>query len=101
MAVKEIGILVMAVVLIAAGVLGCLEQQEDSGGEGAAIVMKVGAMPDEATLPYYVAEREGIFAAHGLNVTVVPFMSALERDSAFIAGEIDAGQNDPVGVRLV
>jgi len=101
MAGKRRGILIVIMVLIVAGVPGCLEQQEEAGGEGAAIAMKVGAMPDEATLPYYVAEREGIFAAHGLDVEVVPFMSALERDSAFIAGETDAGENDPVGVLVL
>lgn len=100
MAGKVRWILIGVVVLVVAAVPGCLEQQE-VGGEGAAIAMKVGAMPDEATLPYYVAEREGIFAAHGLDVEVVPFMSALERDSAFIAGAIDAGENDPVGVLVL
>ena len=58
-------------------------------------------MPDEATLPYYVAVEEGIFANHGLDMEVVPFLSAMERDSALIAGEIDAGENDPVGVILL
>jgi NitT/TauT family transport system substrate-binding protein len=93
-------ILIAIVLVIVASGFGCLNQpQKDTAEE--AIAMKVGAMPDEATLPYYVAEREGIFAEHGLDVEVVPFMSAMERDSAFIAAEIDAEQNDPVGVLVL
>jgi NitT/TauT family transport system substrate-binding protein len=103
-------ILIAVVSVIVAGCAGCINQTQERGSagesslEGAveeAIAMKVGAMPDEATLPYYVAEREGIFAEHGLDVEVVPFMSAMERDSALIAAEIDAEQNDPVGVLVL
>ena len=93
-------IVIAVVLLVGAGSLGCLEQPEEGTGE-ALLAMKVGAMPDEATLPYYVAEQEGIFLEHGLDVEVVPFQSALERDSALIAGEIDAGENDPVGVLVL
>ncbi len=93
-------ILIAVVLLAGAGSLGCLEQPDEGTGEEL-LVMKVGAMPDEATLPYYVAEQEGIFLNHGLDVEVVPFQSALERDSALIAGEIDAGENDPVGVLVL
>jgi len=103
-------ILLAVVLVIVAGCAGCLDQSQEGGSTGEpsqegvveeAIAMKVGAMPDEATLPYYVAEREGIFLEYGLDVEVVPFMSAMERDSALIAGEIDAGQNDPVGVLVL
>ncbi|RZN38576.1 MAG: transporter substrate-binding domain-containing protein [Methanophagales archaeon ANME-1-THS] len=93
-------VLILVVVFIIAGGAGCLNRPQESTGEER-IAMKVGAMPDEATLPYYVAAREGIFAEHGLDVEVVPFMSALERDSALIAGQIDAGENDPVGVLVL
>jgi len=93
-------ILIAVVLLAGAGSLGCLEQPKEGAGD-ALLALKVGAMPDEATLPYYVAAQEGIFREHGLDVEVVPFQSALERDSALIAGRIDAGQNDPVGVLVL
>ncbi len=103
-------ILIAVVMVIVAGCAGCINPPQEGGSAGnesqvgtaeGNIAMKVGTMPDEATLPYYVAEREGIFAAHGLDVELVPFMSAMERDSALIAGEIDAGENDPVGVLVL
>jgi NitT/TauT family transport system substrate-binding protein len=100
MSVNRRLILSAVVLVIVAGYVGCLEQPQEGAVEGA-IAMKVGAMPDEAVLPYYVAEREGIFLEHGLDVEIVPFMSAMERDSALIAGEIDAEENDPVGVLVL
>ncbi|MHC1610626.1 MAG: ABC transporter substrate-binding protein [Candidatus Methanospirareceae archaeon] len=93
-------ILIGVVIVILAGCVGYTNLPREGTAEGK-IAMKVGTMPDEATLPYYVAEREGIFAEHGLDVEVVPFTSAMERDSALIGGEIDAGQNDPVGVLVL
>ncbi len=91
---KYIAITLISLIVIAGCIsLGCISQEESK--------IKVGVMPDEATLPYYVAEREGIFANQGLDVDVVPFLSAMERDSALMAGEIDAGENDPVGVILL
>ena len=63
--------------------------------------IKVGVMPDEAALPYYVAARDGIFADHGVRVEVVPFQSAAERDNALTAGKIDAAESDPVGAILL
>jgi NitT/TauT family transport system substrate-binding protein len=97
---KYIAIALIALIIIAGCIsIGCISQEDYTPQEGNKI--KIGVMPDEATLPYYVAVEEGIFANHGLDVEVVPFLSALERDSALIAGEIDAGENDPVGVILL
>lgn len=91
---KYIAIALIALIVIAGCISsGCISQEENK--------IKVGVMPDEATLPYYVAEKEGIFTNYGLDVEVVPFLSAMERDSALTAGEIDAGENDPVGVILL
>lgn len=91
---KYIAIALIALIVIAGCISsGCISQEENK--------IKVGVMPDEATLPYYVAEKEGIFTNYGLDVEVVPFLSAMERDSALMAGEIDAGENDPVGVILL
>ena len=90
-------ILIAIAVVIAC--CGCIRKPQ--GGGIAATKIEIGVMPDEATLPYYVAAQEGIFTNHGLNVEIIPFLSAMERDSALIAGEIDGAENDPVGVALM
>ena len=95
---KDITIALITLIVVA-GCSGCISQEDYKESEE--LTIKLGVMPDEATLPYYVAEEEGLFTNHGLNVVIVPFMSAMERDAALTAGEIDAGENDPVGALLL
>ncbi len=62
--------------------------------------LKFGVLLIEDAVPLYIAEQEGMFAAEGLDVELVPFLSALERDSALTAGAIDGAITDPVGAIL-
>lgn len=62
---------------------------------------RVGLMPAKESLPFYAEEKLQIFKKHGVNLIVVPFRSALERDSAFEAGKIDGAINDIVGTTLL
>jgi NitT/TauT family transport system substrate-binding protein len=66
----------------------------------AAAPLQIGLLQIEDSVPFYVAEQEGFYAAQGLDVKLVPFLSALERDSALAAGAIDGGIDDPVGAIL-
>ena len=99
---REIAI-TLILIAIAIACCGCITNtnKEEGGSSIVATKIKIGLMPDEATLPYYVAAQEGIFTNHGLDVEIIPFQSAMERDSALIAGEIDGGGNDPVSVALM
>lgn len=63
----------------------------------AAEPLRIGVLLIEDIVPLYVAEQDGFFASEGVNVELVPFQSALERDSALTAGAIDGGISDPVG----
>ena len=106
---REIAItLILIAIAVAIACCGCITNTNtNQGGEGEGsriatnMKIKIGALPNEATLPYYVAAQEGIFTNHGLDVEIIPFQSAMERDSALIAGEIDGGGNDPVSVALM
>jgi len=62
---------------------------------------RVGVMPAKESMPFYAEEKLGIFKKHGINLVVIPFRSALERDSAFEAGKIDGAINDIVGTVLL
>lgn len=78
------------------------------GNGPSAAPIKVGLLPVEDSLPFFVAEQNGYFKEVGIQVEPIIFNSALERDSAFQAGQIDAGVADVVaasamvqaGVRL-
>ncbi|MHC1584951.1 MAG: ABC transporter substrate-binding protein [Candidatus Syntropharchaeia archaeon] len=80
-------IILIGMVLISLG-CGCISQEKT-------VDMKIGILPDRMALPIVVADEEGLYG--DMNVEVVPFMSALERDAALSAGEIDACLNDPIG----
>jgi NitT/TauT family transport system substrate-binding protein len=59
--------------------------------------LRIGTLLIEDSVPFYVAEQEGLYQAHDLAVELIPFLSALERDSALAAGAIDGAITDPVG----
>ena len=63
--------------------------------------LKVGVLPILDALPMYVAEQEGYFTENNLQVELVLFQSALERDAALVAGQIDGELNDPISAALL
>ena len=62
--------------------------------------LKIGLLLIEDSVPFYVAEQENFYKKHKVEVELVPFLSALERDSALTAGAIDGAISDPVGAIL-
>jgi len=64
------------------------------------VTLRVGVLPILETLPLYVAQNQGYFAAEGLQVEIIPAASAAERDQLMQAGQIDAIINDLVSVLL-
>jgi NitT/TauT family transport system substrate-binding protein len=66
----------------------------------AADQLKIGLLLIEDSIPFWVAEQEGYYQEQGIDVELIPFLSALERDSALAAGAIDAAISDPIGAIL-
>jgi NitT/TauT family transport system substrate-binding protein len=62
--------------------------------------LRIGVLPILETLPLYVAQSQGYFAAEGLQVEIIPAASAAERDQLMQADQIDAIINDLVSVLL-
>lgn len=88
---------IVAVVL--AGLIalaGCASDSSSSSEEAAPAAevgsMKIGTMQTEDSLPFWVAELEGLYG--DASVEIVPFQSAQELVTAFAAGEIDAAMTD-------
>ncbi len=63
--------------------------------------IRIGILPVIDTLPLVVADAEGIFKSEGLNVELIVFNSALERDAAFSAGTLDGAFGDLVNYFLM
>ena len=97
------------VAVLGMGLVGCGSQQSTasqaaSGAQtttGGTLSLKVGVLPILDALPMYVADSEGYFKEQNLQVDLPLFSSALERDSAFVAGQIDGELNDPVSTALL
>ena len=63
-------------------------------------VLKIGVLPDADSLPLLVARAEGLFAAEGVAVALLPFKTAVERDAALQAAAIDGAVSDLLAVAL-
>lgn len=79
-------ILVLATILAT----GCAGKKDDK--------MKIGLLPIVDSLPFFVAAEKGYFQAEGINVELINFPSAMERDSAIQAREIDGTLGDILAV---
>lgn len=60
-----------------------------------------GILPVIDTLPLQVAVKEGFFEEQGLDVTLVPFMSAMERNTAVHSHQIDGFFGDLIATILL
>ncbi len=63
--------------------------------------IRVGLLPIIDSVPFYLAEEEGLFEAAGLNVTFETFTSALERNVALETGAIDGQLADLIATGLI
>lgn len=56
--------------------------------------LRVTVMPVLDSIPVYVAQQEGFFAKHGIEVEIIPVASAPERDQLITAGQADGMVNE-------
>lgn len=102
-------IALIIVLILTTGVLsGCGSQAEKAStgttppsSSGLNQPLKIGVLPIEDNLPLFVAEAEKSFTTAGLNVELIPFPSAAERDAALQAGKIDGEAADIVAACLL
>ncbi|NLM20514.1 MAG: ABC transporter substrate-binding protein [Peptococcaceae bacterium] len=74
---------------------GCGQQTEESQG------LKLGLLPIEENLPFYVAEQEGMFEQAGIRVELISFSSAQEMLAAIQSGQIDGKITDLIVTNLL
>ena len=65
-----------------------------------AAALRIGTLPASDAVLLYAAESEGCFTRAGLEVTLVPFRSAVELGAAMRAGELDGHYGDLMTVLL-
>ncbi|MCL6638658.1 MAG: ABC transporter substrate-binding protein [Firmicutes bacterium] len=86
---KKIPLMAALLLLVLLG--GC-----SSAGESGKI--RIGLLPIVDSLPFVVAEEKGYFRAEGVDVELLNFTSAVERDSALQARAIDGTLGDVLAV---
>jgi NitT/TauT family transport system substrate-binding protein len=92
---------ILSIVLsLAIVVSGCAATKAPDNNQPTKTV-KIGVLPIEDNLPFYVAEKDGLYAKEEVHVELVSFSSALERDTALQAGQIDGEVADMVAVALL
>lgn len=94
---------VLFVLSLAIFISGCGAQKtsENQGPKNESKIVKIGLLPIEDNLPFYVAEKDKIYTKEGVQVELVSFASALERDAALQAGQIDGQVADLLAVALL
>ena len=60
--------------------------------------LTIGLMPDTDSIPFIIAAERGYFAEEGVEVELVPFKSAMERDAALQSGNLDGAISDLLAV---
>jgi NitT/TauT family transport system substrate-binding protein len=82
----------VAAALLVVPLAGCAAS--GSGSSAAPAKVRIGTLTTEDAQPLWVAERDGLFKKAGLDVQIVTFQSAQERDAALTAGGIDGFMGD-------
>ena len=60
--------------------------------------LTIGLMPETDSIPFIIAAERGYFAEEGVEVELVPFKSAMERDAALQSGNLDGAISDLLAV---
>lgn len=104
---KRILSLVLAGVLALGALTGCggskpgkvyEKEHPATPAPAAPVKLKIGQLPIVDGLPFWVGEKKGFFKNQDIDVELVPFRSANERDAALIAGSIDGMLADPIAI---
>lgn len=89
-------ILAAAVALCLFLAVGCGAQQEQKAEELPKLT--IGLMPDTDSSPFIIAAQRGYFKEEGIEVELMPFKSAMERDAALQSGNLDGAVSDLLAV---
>lgn len=76
---------------------GCVNTEETQEG---AEVFRIGILPDDSSIPLVIADDQGFFEEEGIEVELMLFRSAVDRDSALQANELDGVSTDVLSLGL-
>lgn len=95
---RKLVCLLMVACCLGLGLAGCSPGEKSAGPAQSGPVIRIGVMPDVESIPLVIAEKNGYFDREGVQVELVHFKSARDRDSALQSGELDGVITDMVAV---
>ncbi|WP_094606473.1 Putative aliphatic sulfonates-binding protein [Sporomusa silvacetica DSM 10669] len=91
---KNVVLITIALLLLV--LAGCASEKKENTvqKQGQLQNITIGLMPDVDSIPFIIAQEKGYFKEEGITVTLKPFKSAMERDSALQSGNLDGAISD-------
>ena len=96
MTMRHFLISLAAFLLFLTASMSCSSRQSDSQLPS----LRLGAMSSLDYIPYVVAQKVGIYDSLGLDLEIVKFFSANDRDAAFRSGQVDGTVIDYTGAAI-
>jgi NitT/TauT family transport system substrate-binding protein len=90
-------LVIVAAVCVGVSLAGTTKLAKHSQSHGL-IKINMGTEPWIGYGPWWIAQKEGYFQKHGLNVNIVNFQTDGDRDSALIAGRTDVSNEPTNGI---
>ncbi|MBQ9980194.1 MAG: ABC transporter substrate-binding protein [Oscillospiraceae bacterium] len=90
---KRISAAILAVLTIALCLCGCGAKKDEP--------LRIGLLSIDDSLPFFMAQELGLYEKHGVEVELIPFGSAADKESALEAGRIDGDMTDLVVTALL
>lgn len=89
-------VLLITLALLLLAVAGCAGEKKENTAQkqGELKNITIGLMPDVDSIPFIIAQKKGYFKEEGVTVTLKPFKSAMDRDSALQSGNLDGAISD-------
>ena len=95
MRVTKHDVIIIVIIVAAMGLWGCSPGGEEKSAKSSPVI-QFGTLPVIQALPLFVAAEKGYFKEAGINVELVPFNSAMEKDVALSAGQISGYFGDMI-----
>ena len=91
---KILAVMCIGIMMVALG--ACTSNKNENAVPKAGELQKIiiGLMPDVDSIPFIIAQEKGYFKEEGVAVTLKPFKSAMDRDSALQSGNLDGEVSD-------
>ncbi len=96
---KKLGVILLGLAILFSACAPAIQVTTETPAAGF-VTLKIAVLPIIDTLPMYIAQQEGLFAKHGVNVEFVPVASAPERDQLIAAGQADGMVNETISTML-